>query len=78
MEVKKNYGMSIGERYIIRSPKSKKNGRMFEILEFIREKGNDPAYSGEDFFLPIGMKVRYLDTNRKGTHYNFNNIELID
>jgi len=53
----------IGDICEIDNPLQKKNGRVFEILEFIYDRD-------DSYFPPIGFKVKYLDTNRKGTYMN--------
>ena len=61
----------VGDICRIDSPKQRRNGREFEILEFIYDRDND-------YFPPIGFKVKYLDTNRKGTYYcSFDSLEVV-
>lgn len=62
---------NIGDICRIDSPLQKRNGREFEILGFIYDKD-------DDYFPPCGLKVKYLDTNRKGTYRNsFDSLTII-
>lgn len=54
----------IGDICRINSPLQKKNGREFEILGFVYDKSCDIPHS------PCRLKVKYMDTNRKGTYGN--------
>jgi hypothetical protein len=66
------FAFKVGDICTINSPTQRMDGRQFEILEFIYGDGND-------YFPPIGLKVRYLDTNRKGTYMNsFDSLEVVD
>ena len=65
--------MNIGEIYRIENPLQKKHGREFEILGFEYDKDID-----EINHYPCKLKVKYLDTNRKGTYSNsFDSLVLV-
>jgi len=65
--------MNIGEIYRIENPLQKKHGRELEILGFEYDKDID-----EYNHVPSKLKVKYLDTNRKGTYSNsFDSLVLV-
>jgi hypothetical protein len=69
----KNFGFTVGNICRIDSPLQKRNGRTFEILGFIYDKDIDAMVG-----CPCGLKVKYLDTNRKGTYRNsFDSLTII-
>ncbi len=64
------YEIRIGSQYQINSPTSKKHNRIVEVLDYIYDKD-------DTFFSPCGVKIKYLDTNRKGTYYTLQNLKEI-
>jgi len=56
----------------IDNPIQKRHGKKFKILGFVYDKSCDYPHS------PCKLKVKYLDTNRKGTYNNaFESLEVI-
>jgi hypothetical protein len=63
---------NIGDICRIDNPIQKRHGREFEILGFIYDKSQDYPHA------PCKLKIKYLDTNRKGTYNNaFESLEVI-
>ena len=57
----------------IDNPIQKRHGREFEILGFVYDKHIDLMNN-----YPCKLKIKYLDTNRKGTYNNsFESLEVI-
>ena len=64
--------LNIGDICRINNPIQRRHGREFEILGFFYDKSCDFPHS------PCKLKVKYLDTNRKGTYSNaFESLEVI-
>ena len=65
------FNFKVGDICRINNPIQRRHGREFEILGFMYDKD-------DEYFPPIAMKVRYLDTNRKGTYdCSFDSLEVI-
>jgi len=63
---------NIGDICRIDNPIQKRHGREFEILGFVYDKFCDYPHA------PCKLKIKYLDTNRKGTYNNaFESLEVI-
>ena len=69
-KMRTGYEIRIGSQYQINSPTSKEHNRIVEVLDYIYDKD-------DTFFSPCGVKIKYLDTNRKGTYYTLQNLKEI-
>ena len=66
------YSFNIGDICEIDNPLQKRHGRCFEIIGFVYDKSCDIPYA------PCKLKIKYLDTNRKGTYSNsFDSLKVI-
>lgn len=63
--------IKLGKKYVIKSDNKKKySGRVLEVLSFIykrEEGGTDALYNNS---VPMGVSVRFLDRNVKGSYYD--------
>jgi hypothetical protein len=65
-------GFKIGDICEIDNPIQRRHGRSFEIIGFIYDKFCDFPHA------PCKLKIKYLDTNRKGTYNNsFDSLRVI-
>jgi|TARA_R110000851_G_C13006212_1_gene558820 hypothetical protein len=63
---------NIGDICEIDNPLQKRHGRSFEIIGFVYDKSCDIPHA------PSKLKIKYLDTNRKGTYTNaFESLKVI-
>ena len=66
------FNFKVGDICRIDNPIQRRHGREFEILGFVYDKSCDFPHS------PCKLKIKYLDTNRKGTYHNsFELLEVI-
>jgi hypothetical protein len=77
-KVEKNPGVlkfitiEIGKKYRINRSDLKINNRIFEVLNFIYRLKSDIETS-----TPEGIEVKFLDNNKKGTYYDFGDLEEV-
>jgi hypothetical protein len=65
-------GFKVGDICEIDNPLQRRHGRSFEIIGFIYDKFCDFPHA------PCKLKIKYLDTNRKGTYNNsFDSLRVI-
>lgn len=70
----KFYTIELNARYKINNPNNRGvNNKIVEVVSFAYEyfEGNNPAE------LPIGVLVKYLSNNSKGTYYELSHLEKI-
>lgn len=64
--------IEIGKKYRINRSDLKVKNRIFEVLNFIY-----PLKSNVETTDPIGIEMKFLDNNKKGTYYSIGDLEEV-
>lgn len=64
--------IEIGKKYRINRPDLKMKNKTFEVLNFIY-----PFRSNVEQTTPVGIEIKFLHNNKKGTYYNIGDLEEV-